>query len=118
MKKILVVDDDVDILALVRMMLAMHDFNVDAISRWEKIPDSLAHFEPDLILLDISLIGADGRVICKQLKQSDSTRHIPVILFSANTEKGSSYRDYQAEDFIAKPFEMSHFLETIRNHVN
>jgi DNA-binding response OmpR family regulator len=118
MKRILVVDDDVDILALVRMMLTMHDFNVDAISRWEKIPDSLENFEPDLILLDISLIGADGRLICKQLKQADNTRHIPVILFSANAEMGSSYLDYQAEDFIAKPFEMSHLVETIRNHVN
>ncbi|HET6995663.1 MAG TPA: response regulator [Chitinophagaceae bacterium] len=118
MKKILVVDDDVDILALVQMMLTMHNFNVDAISRWEKIPESLENFEPDLILLDISLVGADGRVICKQLKQSNDTSHIPVILFSANAEMGSNYLEYQAEDFIAKPFEMSHLIGTIRHHVN
>ena len=118
MKKILVVDDDVDILALVQMILTMHDFSVDAISKWENIPDSLVNFHPDLILLDISLIGADGRIICKQLKQSNDSKDIPVILFSANTEMGNNYREYQAEDFIAKPFEMAYLVKTIRHYVN
>ena len=112
MKKILVVYYYIYILALVRMMLTMHEFNVDAISRWEHIPDRLEKFAPDLILLDITLIGADGRLICKELKQSTRTAHIPIILFSANSEMGNNYH------FIAKPFDMSHLVNTIRHHVN
>jgi DNA-binding response OmpR family regulator len=118
MKKILVVDDDVDILTLVKMTLAMHNFSVEGISRWEDIPDRLKNFKPDLILLDISLIGADGREICKQLKMSKDTQHIPIVLFSANSEMGSSIQDCNAEAFIAKPYELSHLLQTLRFHLN
>ena len=84
MKKILVIDDDEDILSLVQMMLSMHDFKVNAISRWEEMDDNIRDTPPDLILLDISLRGADGRDICKRLKNNPVTRHIRVILFSAN----------------------------------
>src|SRR5215510_13661272 len=105
MKKILVVDDDVDILTLVRMTLCMNDFEVEAISRWEEINDSILSFSPDLILLDVSLVGADGRDICKQIKQSQETQHIPVILFSANAEMGNNLNECKAQAFIAKPYE-------------
>jgi DNA-binding response OmpR family regulator len=118
MKKILVVDDDVDILMLVKMTLAMHNFTVEAIPRWEDIDDRIEHFTPDLILLDVSLIGADGREICKRLKQSGETQHIPVILFSANAEMGNNIQECKAQAFIAKPYELSHLLKTIRVYVN
>lgn len=95
-----------------------HDFQVEAISRWESIADRLQSFASDLILLDITLVGVDGRQICKKLKQSENTAHIPVILFSANSEMGNCYREYKAEDFIAKPFEMSHLVNTIKGHLN
>jgi DNA-binding response OmpR family regulator len=118
MKKILVVDDDVDILSLVQMTLAMYDFAVEAISRWEDIDNSIVNFDPDLILLDVSLVGADGRDICKRIKQSEETQHIPVILFSANAEFGNNIQACQAEAFIAKPYELSHLLQTIRFYLN
>jgi DNA-binding response OmpR family regulator len=118
MKKILVVDDDEDILMLVEMILLRNDYAVEAISRWEVIRESIASFEPDLILLDISLTGADGREICRELKQDRETQHIPIILFSANPDKGNNYFDCQAQAFIAKPFNMNHLLETIKFHLN
>ena len=118
MKKILVVDDDPDILTLVRMALTMNDFDVEAISRWEHINHCIINFRPDLVLLDVSLIGADGRDICKRLKQAEDTRHLPVILFSANADMGNSIIECRAEAFVAKPFELYHLLETIRHHLN
>jgi len=118
MKKILVADDDTDILTLVKMTLDLQGFNVDAISNWKDIDDHVRLFDPDLILLDISLGGADGRDICKKIKQEAATKHIPVILFSANVEMGESIHECQAEAFIAKPYELSHFLQTIRLHIN
>jgi DNA-binding response OmpR family regulator len=118
MKKILVLDDDADILVLMQMTLTMHDFNVEAISRWEDINDSIAKFNPDLILLDVSLNGADGRDICKKIKQAQSTSHIPVILFSANVEMGNNFQNFHAQAFIAKPYELSHLLQTIRLNLN
>ena len=118
MKKILVVDDDTDILLLVKIMLHMNNFTVEATSRWEDINHLLVNFRPDLILLDVSLSGADGRDICKTIKWSEETRHIPVILFSANAEMGNSISDCRAQAFIEKPFEFSQLLQVIGSHVN
>jgi len=118
MKKILVLDDDTDILVLMQMTLKMNDYQVEAISRWEEIDDSITNFSPDLIILDVSLNGADGREICRSIKQSSKTNHIPVILFSANAEMGKNLNDAQAQAFIAKPYELSHLLKTIRTYLN
>jgi len=118
MKKVLVADDDIDILTLVKMTLSLQGFTVDAVSNWKEIDDHVRIFSPDLIILDVSLGGADGRDICKKLKQQSTTSHIPVILFSANVEMGESIQECQAEAFIAKPYELSHFLKTIRFYIN
>lgn len=117
MNKILVVDDDTDILALVETALTMNNFTVEAIPKWEKIEDNLEKFKPDLVLLDVYLAGADGRDICKKIKQDEQTHDIPVILFSANAEMGNHLEECSAEAFIAKPFELSHLIKTIREYV-
>jgi len=118
MNKILVVDDDLDILALVKIALSINNFSVEAISRWEEITDTIRNFQPDLVLLDVSLGGADGRNICKDLKHTDDTKHLPVVLFSANAEMGNYLEECKANDFIAKPFELSHLVKTLRQHLN
>ncbi len=118
MKKILVADDDPDILTLVRMTLSLQGFTVDAISNWKDIDEHVQLFAPDLIILDVSLGGADGRDICKKIKQHPDTMHIPIILFSANAEMGESIVACKAEAFIAKPYELSHFLQTVSLHIH
>jgi DNA-binding response OmpR family regulator len=117
MKNILVVDDDVDILELVKMTLGRYEFIVKAISRWEEIDDNIELLRPDLILLDVTLIGADGRSICKRIKQKKETQNIPVILFSANTHSQNIVQECEAQAFIEKPYELSHLLKTIRTYV-
>jgi len=114
MKKVLVVDDDNDILTLVETILSMNNFGVEAISRWESIDDSIINFSPDLILLDVSLNGADGRDICKKIKSAINTQHIPVILFSAHAEIENSFKDCNAQGFIAKPFEIPQLIDTLQ----
>jgi len=118
MNKILIIDDDEDILTLAKMSLTMNKFIVEGIARWENIDDYINRFSPELILLDISLKGADGRDICKRLKQDEKTKDIPVILFSANPDLGNTYKDYYAQDFIEKPYELPHLLKTIRYHLS
>jgi DNA-binding response OmpR family regulator len=117
MSKILVVDDDEDILTVVQIVLSMNNFTVRAISRWEDIADTVKSFSPDLILLDVALRGADGREICRQLKKSNETRHIPVILFSAHYDLVNNIHEYMANGLITKPFETSYLLETIRKNI-
>ncbi|HNP21687.1 MAG TPA: response regulator [Panacibacter sp.] len=117
MKKILIADDDVDILTLMEAMLSIHRFKVQTVSNWQHIDSSVAQFEPDLILLDISLGGADGRDICKTIKEAEATQHIPLILFSANAEMGRNIEQYHAQAFIAKPFHLSSLLKTIGSYL-
>ncbi len=118
MKRILVADDDIDILTLVKMTLGMQGFAVDAVSNWKEIDGRVEQFNPDLILLDVSLGGADGRDICKRIKEQEKTKHIPVILFSANAEMGESINQCHAQAFISKPYELANFLKVIRTHIN
>jgi DNA-binding response OmpR family regulator len=117
MSKILVVDDDDDILTVVQILLRMNNFTVRALSKWEDISNAVETFSPDLILLDVALRGADGREICKQLKKSNETSHIPVILFSAHYDLVNNIHECMANGLITKPFESAYLLETIRKNI-
>lgn len=117
MKKILVVDDDTDILALVKMTLTLNGFDAQVLSRWDGIDNSIKTYVPDLILLDVSLGGADGREICKRLKAQEDTQHIPIILFSANIEMEKSIENCSAQAFISKPYDLHYFLQTINSNI-
>ena len=117
MKKVLVVDDDIDILTVVQMLLSMNHYSVQAVSKWQDIHNTVKSFSPDLILLDVALSGADGREICRQLKRSDDTRHIPVILFSAYYDLANNIKGCMANGLITKPFERTYLLETIRKNI-
>lgn len=118
MKKILVVDDEYDILTVVTLILSRHNFKVEAISKWEHIPDAIKSFSPDLILLDVCLSGGDGRVICDQLKSSEETAHIPIVLFSANYNLLESLKGCKPDAVIAKPFDSTDLVAVIQNKIN
>lgn len=118
MNKILVVDDDTDILGLMEIMLHSNNYDVKAISRWQEIDNSIHDFKPDLILLDVSLGGVDGREICKGIKMAEETQNLPVILFSANPEMGKFIEECSAQSFISKPFEIKYLLNTIQHFLN
>ncbi len=115
MDKILVVDDDVDILTLAKITLKLNGYIAEGVSRWQEVDSTISNFKPDILLLDVSLGGADGREICKKLKSTGETKHIPVVLFSANVEMEKSIHDCGAEAFLAKPYELSNLLQTLRS---
>ncbi len=71
----------------------------------------IKEFQPQLILLDVFLSGVDGLEICKQLKSSPQTKHIPIIIFSGYPRIAESVTyEYGADDFIAKPFEVNELV--------
>lgn len=113
MSKILVVDDDLDILVVMEILLTMKGFSVEVTAKWENTFDKVASFKPDLILLDVLISGNDGRTICKQLKSQANTRDIPIIMFSAHPSAAATIADYGANDFIAKPFDVNDLLKKI-----
>jgi DNA-binding response OmpR family regulator len=118
MSKILVVDDDLDILVVMEILLTMKGFEVDVTAKWDSTFDKIKSFSPDLILLDILISGNDGRVLCKQLKGQDDTKHIPIIMFSAHPSAALTIHEYGANDFIAKPFDVTDLLNKVNKHLS
>lgn len=117
MSKILVVDDDTDILSVMEILLKMKGFEVEVTTKGENTFPKIETFKPDLILLDVLISGHDGRTICRKLKSSKETMHIPVIMFSAHPAAAASILEYGADDFIAKPFDVSNLLQKIKHHL-
>jgi len=113
MSKILVVDDDVDILSVMEILLSMKGFDVQVTSKGENAFPKVESFKPDLILLDVLISGHDGRTICRQLKSNKDTSHIPVIMFSAHPGAAAAIADYGADDFIAKPFDVNNLMKKV-----
>ncbi len=118
MRKILVVDDDIDILNLLKITLALYRYQVQGISNWQNIDNSIETFQPDLVLLDVSLGTADGRDICRRLKSDEKTRRLPVVLFSANVEVEKNWQGVQAQAFIPKPYNLDSLLQTLDTVIN
>jgi DNA-binding response OmpR family regulator len=112
-KKILIVDDEPDILEFLAVILEDEGYSVAKTDKGytlEKLPQEAL---PDLILLDMLLSGKDGRVIVKRLKSQEQTRHIPVIMFSAHPSAEQTAREAGADDFIAKPFDIDDLLNRV-----
>lgn len=114
--KIFIADDEADILEILQLMLKTHGYQVTTSTDPNVVFDYKASELPDIILLDIWMSGLDGRDVCKQLKETELTKNIPVIFVSANSNIMDIAKECNANGYIAKPFEMSHLLKTI--HAN
>jgi DNA-binding response OmpR family regulator len=111
MCKVLIVDDDRDLLEVVEALLTKKGFDVKTNINWTDGFEAVTEFQPQLILLDVFLTGIDGLEICKQLKSSLNTKHIPIIIFSGYPRIAESVTyEYGADDFIAKPFEVNELV--------
>lgn len=116
-KRVLVVDDDQDILEPLILILEDEGYSVDTTSKAENTYVKIESFKPDLILLDILMSGSDGRTICKKLKQQDVTKKIPVIMLSAHPGAKNDTIACGADNFIAKPFEIDELLTLIKKYI-
>lgn len=104
-KKILIIDDDRDILELITLILEEKGFDVVA-SVSGNILDKVLEINPDLILLDDWLEDLNGHELCCSLKGNPETTHMPVILISASTGLEKLSQDCFADAYIEKPFDI------------
>jgi DNA-binding response OmpR family regulator len=116
-KKILVVDDDQDILEPLSLLLEEEGYNVKLLSDGKETYKQVDMFKPNLILLDVLLSGADGRIICRKLKDNKATNPIPVIMMSANPNAEKNSESFGADKFIPKPFEADTLLRLIKEYI-
>ena len=117
-KKILVVDDDPDILDALQFMLEDAGYEVKTTEKGEyaeNLRDTNGGL-PNVIILDVLLSGKDGRLICQKLKSQEETQRIPIIMISAHPNAKQSVSAVGADDFMAKPFDMDELLATIAKY--
>ena len=104
--KILIVEDERDIVELLRYNLKQEDFEVDTVRNGADALQRAVDNTPDLILLDLMLPEVDGLIVCRLLKNDPRTKKIPIIMLTAKTEESDRVTGLElgADDYITKPF--------------
>jgi two-component system, OmpR family, alkaline phosphatase synthesis response regulator PhoP len=121
-KKILLIDDDVDLIELNRALLTVMGYEVHVAFNGEEGMSKVAEIAPDLILLDVMMNSpGEGFEVARKIKGDAATCHIPVVMLSAvNNESGFSLRvgpdkSWNPVDaFIDKPVRKEQLLKTVR----
>ena len=114
--KILVADDDPGIRDIFNIILAKAGYDIEIKDDPNEIFKNKFRI-PDLFLVDRLLSGVDGLDVCRYLKSNEQTSHIPVIMVSASPDIGIAATKAGADDFIEKPFELSHLLKVIERNI-
>ena len=117
MTKVLVVDDDVDLLEMVSLVLTRYNMKVNPLEKCLQFNDTVSSDIPDIVLMDIYLGDCDGRDLCQKFKKSATYPGIPVILYSAGNVTQASVNDSLADDFMAKPFDIQKLVNRINHHL-
>ena len=112
--RILAIDDDKDILRVLKANLELHDFQVDTAMDCRKAEDALSETLPDLILLDLMLPDRDGIEFCIELKGQYG--NIPIIMLTARDRVSDKVIGLEsgADDYMVKPFETLELIARIR----
>ncbi len=105
-QRILVVDDEEDLLELVRYNLSKEGYQVECVATGEDALKAARRQPPDLIVLDLMLPSVDGLEVCRRLKNDSKTRDVPIIMLTAKSEESDMIAGLErgADDYIAKPF--------------
>ncbi len=115
-KKILCIEDEPEMIDLIRVILGRKGFEVVGASGGVEGLRILKEIKPDLILLDLMMPDMDGWEVYQQMKAEESTKHIPVIVVTAraqNIDKVLGLHIAKVDDYIAKPFSPQELLSSV-----
>jgi len=120
-KRILVVDDEPDFIAIVQGYLEKEGFTIEVAYNGEEGLAKVRSNPPDAIVLDVMMPEKDGYAVCKELKKDEQTRNIPVILLTAVASHVSStrYTHYdgmstEADDYLSKPASAEEITKSLK----
>jgi DNA-binding response OmpR family regulator len=118
MIKVVLVDDDVDLLDMVCLMLKTPGIQSVCFDDCKQVLPVLENEMPDVLVMDVFLGECDGRDLCKQVKSMEQFATLPVLLYSAAQIPSGSIRESGADFFLQKPFEMDVLLGKIHQLAN
>lgn len=116
-KKILIVDDEREIVDNLTMALQMKDYETFVAYDGEEALEITRREKPDLILLDIVMPKLNGYQVCRELKKQEATKNIPVIMLTAKTQESDRFwgKETGADDYITKPYDIYFLFEKIKD---
>jgi len=112
-KRILILDDDKDVLDVMEEALMYEGFDVRTITATDNIFPLLEQYQPDILLIDYLLGGINGGEICSQIKKNSQTSSLPVVILSAYPRVINSLGHYHCNKFIPKPFDLDELIGEI-----
>ncbi len=119
MKKILIVDDEADVVEVIEMLLKSESYDVLKAYGGKEALGILDADTPDLVILDIMMPEIDGVEVCRRMRKLEKMQEIPIIMFSAKLsaqDKKNSF-DAGADGFITKPFNARGFISGIKTYL-
>jgi len=114
-KKILVVDDEIDLVDMLTIRLEANDYEVFVAHDGQEGLDKARTLKPDLIILDLMLPKIDGYRVCRMLKFDEKYKQIPIIIFTARSQEADVKlgKEVGADAYLTKPFEPEILLSKI-----
>ncbi|WP_231459763.1 response regulator transcription factor [Pedobacter sp. Leaf132] len=117
-KRIHILEDDQEIRNVIEIFLKEEGFELQLSSSFSELKKNIQDAMPDLFLLDVMLPDGNGAEICEDLKTDIFTKHIPIIVMSAQNNSEQKAIDAFADDYISKPFDIYDVLERINTQIN
>ena len=119
MPRVLLIDDETRVASALEYALADPEFEIRSVRDASDL-DALAKPEvPDVVLLDIALVGENGLDVCRRLRADARFVHVPVLLLSGQTDAATKHAGFDAgaDDFVAKPFKPDDLVTRMRAHM-
>jgi CheY-like chemotaxis protein len=120
-KRILVVDDEPDIVKVVVFRLKKEGYDVQVAMDGQQGVDLTKTIKPDLILLDITLPKMNGYEVCERIKTDEAIKHIPIVFMTASVSTGvfsDRFPKTGAQGYVSKPFDFQQLLSEIHKFLN
>ena len=119
MKKIMIVDDEKDVLFLLKVIMEKEGYEVieasNGMEAYEKLADSINPVKPDVILLDIMMPEMDGYTLQTKLQQTDELKRIPIIILTAKGQTKDLFQmSSNVYSFLEKPFDPQNLIKTVK----
>jgi DNA-binding response OmpR family regulator len=118
-KKVLIVDDEVDLVETIRFLLEMEGYRVLVSHDGEDALHQARRENPHLIILDIMLPKLDGYKVSRELKSDERYKQIPILMLSAKAQEKDRIIGLEAgaEEYITKPFDLAAFMEKLKTYL-
>jgi DNA-binding response OmpR family regulator len=116
-KRVLIIDDDIDLLMLLERRLLKEGFAVESAASLPEAEEIMSFFEPQVVVLDLNVNGEDGRKLCWKLKKGDHPYPVKVIMMSGYDCNLSRAALFGADDMLAKPLHTEFLVHRINELV-